>query len=180
MTEHGAAEHRRSFPATGGTRPDRRRLSFRRPQVPARPNLLIQRYLTLLATVQHPESIVAVTFTRKAAGEMRHRVVDALQKAMKDSAPEKEHERQTWELCRRVLARDHELGWRLISHPSRLRIQTIDSLCGMLVGQMPWLSRMGAGASPEEKAEYLYREAARMTIELLETTIHAAQRSNGC
>ncbi len=37
----------------------------------------------------------------------------------------------------------------------------------MLVGQMPWLSRMGAGASPEDKSEYLYREAARTTIELL-------------
>src|SRR5215203_5997484 len=129
--------------------------------------LLIQRYLTLLATVQFPESIVAVTFTRKAAGEMRHRVVDALRKAAEASAPEEDHVRQTWELSRRVLARDHELDWRLIAHPSRLRIQTIDSLCGMLVGQMPWLSRMGAGASPEEKADYLYREAARITIDLL-------------
>jgi ATP-dependent exoDNAse (exonuclease V) beta subunit len=131
--------------------------------------LLIQRYLILLATVQFPESIVAVTFTRKAAGEMRHRVVDALRKAAEDSPPEKAHERQTWELSRRVLERDRELDWRLVSQPSRLRIQTIDSLCGMLVGQMPWLSRMGAGASPEDKSEYLYREAARATIELLRT-----------
>ena len=130
--------------------------------------LLIQRYLTLLATVPFPESIVAVTFTRKAAGEMRQRVVDALRKAAQDSSPKRDHERQTWELSRRVLARDHELEWRLIAHPSRLRIQTIDSLCGMLVGQMPWLSRMGAGAKPEEKAEYLYREAARITIDLLQ------------
>ena len=129
--------------------------------------LLIQRYLTLLATVQFPESIIAVTFTRKAAGEMRHRVVEALRKAAEGPSPGRDHERQTWELSRRVLARDHEMGWHLIAHPSRLRIQTIDSLCGMLVGQMPWLSRMGAGASPEEKPEHLYREAARITMDLL-------------
>lgn len=129
--------------------------------------LLIQRFLTLLARVEHPESIIAVTFTRKAAGEMRHRVVDALQKASRNVQPEKEHERHTWELCRAVLAQDEKQGWQLIQHPSRLRIQTIDSLCGMLVRQMPWLSRMGASAPPEENAEYLYREAARLTIEML-------------
>ena len=129
--------------------------------------LLIQRYLTLLATVDFPEAILAVTFTRKAAGEMRHRIVNALRMAVQDPAPSEDHKRQTWELCRRVLDRDRELNWQLISHPARMRIQTIDSLCGMLVGQMPWLSRMGTGAAPEDKAEHLYREAARNTIELL-------------
>lgn len=130
--------------------------------------LLIQRFLTLLGTVDQPESIVAITFTKKAAGEMRHRVVGALQRAASEPSPDKEHERRTWDLAKRVLDRDRQHTWELIQQPSRLRIQTIDSLCGTLVRQMPWLSRMGAPASPEDHADYLYRAAASATLDLLE------------
>ncbi len=40
--------------------------------------LLIQRYLQMLSLVNAPEEIVAITFTRKSAGEMRIRVIEAL------------------------------------------------------------------------------------------------------
>src|SRR3954465_5253662 len=77
--------------------------------------LLIQRFLTLLAIVDQPEAIVAVTFTRKAAGEMRHRIVEALLNASKgdnESDSLKEPERQTRKLSRRVLAHDKQRGWQ--------------------------------------------------------------------
>src|SRR5436190_4544782 len=68
--------------------------------------LLIQRFLTLLAYVDQPEAIVAVTFTRKAAGEMRHRIVEALldaaQNANNDATALKEHQQHTRELSRRA------------------------------------------------------------------------------
>jgi len=130
--------------------------------------LLIQRFLSLLARVDQPESVVAITFTRKAAGEMRYRVIEAMQR-VDDPEPDSAHEKRTRALAAAVLVRDAELEWQLIDHPSRLRIQTIDSLCASLVRQMPWVSRMGAPPRPEENVGHLYRRAAHQTLELLDT-----------
>lgn len=129
--------------------------------------LLTQRYLRLLACVAAPEEIIAITFTRKAAGEMRSRILQALADAAGEAPPEA-HRRRTWELARVARARDTERGWRLAEHPTRLRIQTIDSLNAELTRQMPLLSGFGAPPVIAEQPEILYQEAARRTLELLE------------
>jgi ATP-dependent helicase/nuclease subunit A len=130
--------------------------------------LLIQRYLLLLAYVDHPEEIVAVTFTRKAAGEMRERVLEALAAAQAGKAPATEHEKLTLELATAALQRDSKAGWRTEENPARLRIQTIDSLCAALTRQMPILSGFGSPPENVEDASELYLEAARATVELVE------------
>src|SRR5262245_32290896 len=101
--------------------------------------LLSQRFLVLLARVDSPEEIVAITFTRKAASEMRQRILQALTDAQNSLPPQDQYAHQTWQLAQRVLTHDRANDWQLLENPARLRIQTIDSLCTRLVSQMPIL-----------------------------------------
>jgi ATP-dependent exoDNAse (exonuclease V) beta subunit len=133
--------------------------------------LLIQRYLRLLATVEHPEEIVAITFTRKAAAEMRDRVLDALALAGASSAEgmaaNNPHQQTTLALARAVVETDARQGWSLNAQPARMRILTIDALCRAIATQMPWLSRLGGDASIVDDVSPLYRQAAREVVALL-------------
>jgi ATP-dependent exoDNAse (exonuclease V) beta subunit len=124
--------------------------------------------LKLLETVETPDAVVAITFTRKAAGEMRSRVIEALRTAQSGVEPEAEHQRLTFQISRNVLEHERQLGWDLLRNPARLRIETIDALCAAITRRMPWLARFGAMPEISEKAEDLYREAARNTLSHLE------------
>ena len=130
--------------------------------------LLVQRFLALLAIVDEPENIVALTFTRKAAGEMRARVTNALHEAATSKLPPEEgHKRKRWELAQSALAQDKKQGWNLLQSSTRLRIVTIDSLCHSIVRQTPWTSELGVVRSVAENADDLYNAAAHRTIQLL-------------
>lgn len=132
--------------------------------------LLIQRYLTLLSTVENPEEILAITFTRKAAAEMRLRVVDALQRAYRNETSASAHEEVTLQAARRALERDRQLDWRLAANVQRMRIQTMDSLNASIARMQP-LTQTAAGASPsiaeDSNLDALYAEAAAATLDWL-------------
>ena len=130
--------------------------------------LLTQRYLRLLAVVEEPEEIIAITFTNKAAGEMRARIAESLALARIGVAPELAHKRITFELATAALARAQELGWQIETQPGRLRLTTIDALCAGLARQMPLLSRFGAQPAVAEEAKRHYEEAARRALDHLE------------
>ena len=127
--------------------------------------LLTDRILALLATVNRPEEIVAITFTRKAASEMHARVLSKLRRGL-EPMPEPMHERRSWELAHDALARNDELGWHLLEHPARLAIRTIDSFCAGLVRSMPWLSELGGMPEITDDARAHYEAAARATLDL--------------
>jgi ATP-dependent exoDNAse (exonuclease V) beta subunit len=123
--------------------------------------LLTQRFLRLLAVVARPEEIVAITFTRKAAGEMRDRILGALRRGAEPDPPANPHEHDGWVLARAALARDAELGWGLQENPRRLRIETIDALNAWLARQLPVSSRLGAAPVISEDPDPACRQAVR-------------------
>ena len=102
------------------------------------------------------ESILAITFTRKAADEMIDRIITSLESAFNDERPTKEHELKTWHLSKDVLKRSKEKNWNLLQSPFRLRIQTIDSFCQTIVNDLPILSGFSGGVSPTENPDLLY------------------------
>ncbi len=128
--------------------------------------LLVQRFLVLLAHAERvPEEIIAITFTRKAAAEMRQRILAALHSATL-TAPTSNL--RTWELAQAALVKDKRLNWNLLSNPHRLRVQTIDALCASLARQMPLLSGFGSLPAMAEDPSELYLQATRRLFAYLE------------
>ena len=82
---------------------------------------LVARYASLLADGLSPRAVVAVTFTEKAAREMRSRVRQALTDLLKQASTEEE--RQRW------IAVNSEMD--------AARIGTIHSLCAEILRAHP-------------------------------------------
>jgi ATP-dependent helicase/nuclease subunit A len=125
--------------------------------------LLAQRYLRLLALADTPERILALTFTRRAAQEMRERVLKALGAARFGHRPPNMNQ-ETWNLA--VAAARHlaALHLDIERQPSRLRIETIDAFNAWLASQLPIAAGAGSGVQVLADARPCYEEAARRAL----------------
>lgn len=114
--------------------------------------VLVDRYVRLLASGVDPRNILAMTFTRKAATEMRDRVLSTLQR-------ESEAGRLTPETWSTIRARLHDV-----------QISTIDGFCFGLLREFP----LEAGVDPTfEVADET--EIARFSSEALDVSLEQAR-----
>ena len=72
--------------------------------------------LSLMATVDKPEAILAITFTNKAAAEMREQILTALDSA-RSPRPD-EHTSNKLEARYERTQRDHQFGWNIAGRRS--------------------------------------------------------------
>lgn len=130
--------------------------------------LLVQRMLRALAVVEQPEQVIAITFTRKAAAEIRGRILDALQDAQAGLPSATAHEAAMREAALAVLARDQQQGWQLQAQSWRLCALTIDAYCAQLAAQAPVLSGLGGSLGTSDDAWPMYERAILRLFEELE------------
>ena len=97
--------------------------------------VLVHRYLNLLRAGVDPSNILAITFTRKAAAEMRDRIIRELKRAASLSAADR--------------ARWNELRDRL----SDIDISTIDAFCLSLLREFPLEANLEPGFSMADETE---------------------------
>lgn len=120
--------------------------------------LLTQRFLALLAKVNSPEEILALTFTRKAAQEMRHRILMALQDARYKTPLKNIHQQQTRALAEAALSQNDALDWHILEHPHRLKITTFDAFCLEIYQSIP-LEKQTIISKLSDFPDFLYRQA---------------------
>ncbi len=84
-------------------------------------HLLVQRFLALLAQSDHIENTLAITFTKKAAEEMKERILQWLS----DQSPDQ------W--LKKIQKQIKQKGWDNALLQQNLQVMTIDSLCYQIV-----------------------------------------------
>ena len=98
--------------------------------------LLVARFMKLLSYVRHPHEILALTFTNKAAGEMKTRIGDLLQKAQSELPPASDLEAALLESAKKAI-KHHEEHLFLLLSPEGLQVMTFHGFCYALVRRAP-------------------------------------------
>ena len=111
--------------------------------------VLVQRYVNLLLAGVDPGNILAITFTRKAAAEMRQRILERLREASRTSQLDAARPSTGSGRPELVEGRWHDLRERL----GDIAISTIDAFCLSLVREFPLEADVDPGFDLADETE---------------------------
>ncbi len=131
--------------------------------------LLVARFIKLLSRVTHPHEILALTFTKKAAGEMKTRIGALLQKADSGLPPANDLEAALLKSAREALTH-HEARRFLLLSPEGLQVMTFHGFCYTLVKRAPLEAEVQPGSvvlDEEEQGPILDESIRHMIHDLI-------------
>lgn len=131
---------------------------------------LVRRYIRLLALGESPESIAAMTFTRKAAHEFFERILQKLAELAGDLSKDQGYVKEI-----RDQAHAQELLRRVIASMDKMKLGTIDSFFGSIVRCFPY--ELGLSGSAEVMDESLSQDARAEVMQHLLVELSIKGRS---
>ena len=128
--------------------------------------LLTARFLRLLGLVAHPQQILALTFTNKAAGEMLERVRDYLNRAKKMADPRDAADAELLDFAAKALLVHRDVEELLLAGDI-LRIQTFHSFCYTVAAQAPLEAGIAPGSTlmDENEQKFFLREVVSEALQ---------------
>ncbi len=128
--------------------------------------LLVARFLRLLGLVNHPRQILALTFTNKAAAEMRERVRGCLDRAKRGASAENPAEAELLDYASKALAAHGKLEEILLAGEI-LHIRTFHSFCYAVASQAPFEAGIAPGSSlmDEDEQEFFVHETVNEALQ---------------
>ena len=128
--------------------------------------LLVARFLRLLGLVDHPGQILALTFTNKAAAEMRQRVRGCLERARKGAEAESPAEAELLDYASKALAAHSKLEELLLAGEI-LNVRTFHSFCYAVASRAPFEAGIAPGSSlmDENEQEFFLHETVNEALQ---------------
>ncbi|WP_240072298.1 UvrD-helicase domain-containing protein [Cupriavidus taiwanensis] len=143
--------------------------------------LLVARLVRLLLAGAAPHEILAITFTRKAAEEMRDRLLEVLAQLSRDSDDDViaalVQRGLSADAAREALPRARRLHAQVLAAPGRMAIDTFHGWFGTLLRGAPLASGIVPGAALREDALRMKREAWAPVWRALATPPYAELRT---